>query len=243
MWAIETLSDPSFMGALLGALITGFVAICIMVITLKTENKRVDKRVLESFVKEATFFCESVKSLLDTAKGYAELQKKEENLITRVDEDGFPTEEIINIEYGKEVIEKDFINSLTAINTVERHYFTHKSIDSYIEIRSLITDGIEYYWERSMKHSANGVSDILFTNIGKTEMELKKLKRLIEVDKIIVPLANQRTTIDNSIALCHLLSSFCISKIKGGKNNGKCISNYFIGRYRYFIHGRCWRKR
>lgn len=182
-WIIETLSDPSFMGALLGALITGFIAICIMKITLKTEHKRTKRLIIEEFIKEAIFFYESTKELLETTTGYAEYQKEEENTATRVDKDGFPTEEISEIKFGKEILEKDMLSSLAKVKTVNRKYFTYDSIIIYININNTITNTIEYFWERSMNNSLHGVADFFFSAIENIEDELEKLKEIIEINK------------------------------------------------------------
>ena len=171
------------MGALLGALITGFIAICIMKITLKTEHKRTKRLIREEFIKEAIFFYESTKELLETTNGYAEYQQEEENTATRVDKDGFPTEEILDIKFGKEILEKDMLSSLAKVKTVNRKYFTYDSIIIYISINSTITNTIEYFWERSMNNSIHGVADFFFSAIENIEDELEKLKEIIEINK------------------------------------------------------------
>ena len=54
-------------------------------------------------------------AILKTAKAYAVLQEQEENLITKHDEEGFPSEEALDIAFGKEIIEKDMTISLASI--------------------------------------------------------------------------------------------------------------------------------
>lgn len=61
-YIIRLLSDPGFMGALLGALITGAIGITIMIVQLKKQEKSERVRELKYFYKSMFEFVHTVQS-------------------------------------------------------------------------------------------------------------------------------------------------------------------------------------
>lgn len=161
-WLIELLNNASFIGSLIGALLSGLVAIFVLVKGIKHQSNLLEKTKLENFLREAIFLNNSLRGLINTMRHYVELQYQEESISTdRIDEEGFPIEEISDIKFNKEIIQKDIENNLIGIRSVDRKAFTYDSFETYIKIINNCESEIEYYWDRSMKSAVGGVADIL----------------------------------------------------------------------------------
>lgn len=169
-------TDPSFMGALLGALITGVIAIYIMNRNIVYNRKQEKKKVLNEFLKESSFLLYSIKNLIALTNTYVKYQKEEELITNRIDQYGFPTIEMNDITHAKRLNKTDIDESLRKIKSVNRNAFTRDSFDLYLNILSVVEGDIEYFWKRSLAHAVNGVGEILEEANG----ELNVLKSFLE---------------------------------------------------------------
>lgn len=171
----ELFSDPSFMGALLGAIITGSIAIYIMNRTNVNNRKQEKKKVINEFLNESRFLLYSVEDLITQVDVYAKYQKEEE-VIKRTDTGPEPNSELSDIRHAKRLNETDIAGCLRKIKNVNRNAFTRDTFDIYLDILSITEGHIEYFWQRSLERSVNGVGDILEDAINK----LNALKDTLE---------------------------------------------------------------
>lgn len=175
-YGFQLITDPSFMGALLGAILTGAIAIFIMNRTNVNNTKRKKKKILNDFIKESRFLLYALESLIGQIKIYVKYQKEEELITNRTDTNGFPTEEITEIAFAKKLSEADIAESLSKIKSVKRNAFTKDSFELYLNILSVVEGQIEYFWKRSLEKNVHGVGDIL----EDANKELGSLKDLLE---------------------------------------------------------------
>ncbi|UUI41166.1 hypothetical protein [Oceanobacillus oncorhynchi] len=75
---LNLIADSSFIGALLGAVITGLIAIYVMNRTNVNNRKQGKKKAINEFLKESFFLLYSVEGLIKHTNAYVKYQKKEE---------------------------------------------------------------------------------------------------------------------------------------------------------------------
>lgn len=171
----ELVKDPSFMGALLGAVITGLTAIYIMNRTNINNRKKDKKKELNEFLKETRFLLYSVEKLIKHTGTYTQYQQEEETVRT-TDVSPEPNPELAEIKHAKKLNEKDIAECIRKIKNVDRNAFTRDTFDIYLEILDITEGQVEYFWERSLKKRIGGVEAILEEAI----VTLNKLKNVLE---------------------------------------------------------------
>lgn len=168
--------DPSFMGALLGAVITGFIAIFIMHRTNVNNRKHSEKKEINEFLKESRFLIYSVEKLSRHISIYIGYQKEDEMAI-KTDTGPYPNPQLAEIRHAKKLNEADITEYLSKVKSVNRKSFTKDTFDIYLEILSVTEGQIEYFWQRSLNKDVSGVGDILESAID----DLNALKQALEV--------------------------------------------------------------
>ncbi|MFD2704067.1 hypothetical protein [Salibacterium lacus] len=176
----ELLINPGFLGSLSGAVITGTIALIVMQGNIKFERNLRNKEELKKYIKEATYLKMYVTRLISTMNQYTKYQREEENLGQATDQDGFPTDELNEIMFAKNMIEEDVKRYITKIKGSKREDILEEYFDDYLEIIDITETGIEYFWERSIKNRTDGVADILNEEIKKLQESNEKLKKSIE---------------------------------------------------------------
>ncbi len=177
--SVNLFSEPSFLGALLGAILTGLTAILVMIITLWTENARRQRESNASYLKEMKHLLHAVENLSESTKQYAKAQANDEAITHRIDSEGFKTEEAIDIRFNKEIFEKDIIIALSSVNSIDKQNLPSEVTELFLEIKSIATGQIEYFWERSMKADIGGAAEILKVATTKLYEASEKLKSII----------------------------------------------------------------
>lgn len=172
---LNLISDSSFIGALLGAVITGLIAIYVMNRTNVNNRKQVKKKALNEFLKESYFLLYSVEGLLKHTNAYVKYQKEEE-AIKRTDTGPDPNSGLVEIRHAKRLNEADIAGFLNKIKNVDRKSFTRDTFDIYLDILSVTEGQVEYFWKRSLEINIAGVGEILEEAIK----ELIALKNTLE---------------------------------------------------------------
>lgn len=152
--------DPSFMGALLGAVITGLIAIYVMNRTNVNNRKKDKKKELNDFLKESRYLLYSVEGLIKHISAYTEDQKEEERL-KGTDLGPEPNPYLNRVHWAKRLNETDIEEYLRKIKSVNRNAFTRDTFDIYLEILNVAEGDIEYFWRRSLEREVGGAADIL----------------------------------------------------------------------------------
>lgn len=164
------------MGALLGAIITGSIAIYIMNRNNVYSREQEKKKTLNEFLKETEFLLYSVNNLIAQTDTYVKNQKEEELIVNRIDPEGFPTREMNEVKHAKKLNETDIAESLRKIKSVNRDAFTRDTFGLYLNILSVVEGDIEYFWKRSLENDAMGIGYIL----EEANAELNVLKGFLE---------------------------------------------------------------
>jgi len=182
-WTIELLKDPSFMGSLIGALISGLIAICVLRSGIKHQDVLVEKAELRNFLKEAKFLSNSLSGLISSIRNYVNVQYQAESIKIRVNSNGFETEEISDMKFAKDIIRKDMEKIFVEIKSVDRKAFLSDSFDIYLMIMNRCENEIEYFGDRSMNQDVAGVADILKDSIDEINTLKIKLDEFIKESK------------------------------------------------------------
>ena len=148
------------MGALLGAIITGLIAIFIMYRTIVNNRKQDKKKMINDFLKESHFLLYSVGGLINHTNTYVKYQLEEEK-VKRTGRGPLPDSELSEIKEAKRLNETDIAEYLRKIKSVDRNAFPIDAFDIYLDILRITEETVEYFWQRSLKWSVGGVADIL----------------------------------------------------------------------------------
>ncbi len=156
----ELFTDPSFMGALLGAVITGLIAIYVMNRTNVNNRKQDKKKALNEFLKESRFLLYSVEGLIKHLGTYVSYQKEEEQ-INRIGSGPYPNPELAEVQQAKRLNETDIAEYIRKIKRVNRNAFTRDTFNIYLDILNITEGQVEFFWKRSLERDVSGVGDIL----------------------------------------------------------------------------------
>lgn len=181
-WAEHLLNDGSFLGALLGAILSGIIAIMVLMKGIKHQNYLITKTEIGNFLREATYLSDSVTSLEMYVKEYVKHQRHEENLPRLQDEIGNDLAVLSEIKVFKEMNGQLIKNTLIKIQSVDRKAFSYKAFDVYLEIINLCERDIEFFWDRSMNDRI-GVADILDDYNSELSELNQQLIKLIQQEK------------------------------------------------------------
>ena len=172
---MKMLFDPNFMGALVGAIITGLIAILVMYRTIANNRKQDKKKLLNDFLKESHFLLYSLDGLITHTTTFANIQILEEDSI-KTDKGPLPSRDVFEIKEAKKLNGTDIEEYLRKIKSIDRNAFSRDVFNLYLDILNITEGTIEYFWRRSLEHSASGIGDILMDGIKK----MNTLKETLE---------------------------------------------------------------
>jgi len=181
-WFINLVKDGSFIGSLLGAILSGLVAILVLIKGIKHQNNLFTKTEIGDFLREATYLSNSVTSLEMMIKEYIKHQRHEE-MLRLPDEIGNDLGVLSEIRVFKEMNGQVIKNILSKIQSVDRKAFNYEGFDLYLEIINLCEKEIEFFWNRSMNNRVSGVADMLDKYITELSELNHQLNKLIQQQK------------------------------------------------------------